>query len=168
MNILLTGRPGIGKSTVIRRIALELGKERAGGFWSSEIRKGGRRVGFSLETTFGKIGTLAHVDLAEGPTMGKYKINLHDIDTIAVSSMTQARESGMIIIIDEIAAMELFSPSFAPEVFRCLDTGRVLGTIQMKSRPILNSIRERNDVTLIEVTFSNREVLHREVLSMMP
>ena len=111
-NILISGRPGIGKSTVIQKIIESLGSERAGGFWSGEIRQAGRRVGFSINTLYGLNGILAHVDFTTGPRVGKYRVNVSDIDNIAVPSMISAREAGKIIIIDEIASMELFSTKF--------------------------------------------------------
>ncbi|MEE8182156.1 MAG: nucleoside-triphosphatase, partial [Candidatus Thorarchaeota archaeon] len=53
-NRLLTGRPGIGKTTLIRAIVEKLGPSKAERFWSKEIREGGRRVGFYIETLSGK------------------------------------------------------------------------------------------------------------------
>jgi nucleoside-triphosphatase len=166
-NLLITGRPGIGKSTVIKRVVLALGTERVGGFWSSEIRSGSKRVGFAIETVNGDKGILAHVNLRKGPRMGKYRINIEDIDSVAIRSMALARSEGKIIIIDEIATMELFSPNFAPEVMRCLDTCSVIGTIQERRKPFLDSIRARADVTLMQVTLSNREHIHLDVLSLL-
>lgn len=166
-NILLTGRPGIGKSTVIKRIVQKLGPMKAGGFWSREIRSSGKRVGFEIESVTGDKGILAHVNLQKGPKMGKYRINIDDIDSVAVQSMELARTDGKTIVIDEIATMELFSPKFAPEVMRCLDTCRVVGTIQERSKPFLNSIRARDDVILMHVTQNNRESIHLDVLSLL-
>ncbi len=166
-NILLTGNPGIGKSTVIKRIVAALGPDKVGGFWSSEIRSGRRREGFAIETVNGEKGILAHISLQRGPRLGKYRINVDDINSVAIKSMVRARSEGKTIIIDEIATMELFSPDFAPEVTRCLDTLKVVGTIQERSRPFLDSIRARSDVSLMQVTLSNREHIHLEVLSLL-
>ena len=62
-NILLTGRPGIGKTTAVKRIIENIGINRLNGFWSSEIREKGKRIGFSINTLDGRIGILAHIDL---------------------------------------------------------------------------------------------------------
>ena len=62
--LLLTGSPGVGKTTVIRRVAAELPGWHARGFTTEEIRVGGRRTGFGLETLDGRAETLAHVDLS--------------------------------------------------------------------------------------------------------
>jgi nucleoside-triphosphatase len=73
MKLLLEGRPGVGKTTAVERIAALL--RDAGvpvsGFVTREIRKGGQRVGFSLVTLDGEQGTLACVDLPGPPRIGK-------------------------------------------------------------------------------------------------
>ena len=81
-NILLTGKPGTGKTSAIRSIVRELDPSSIAGFWSKEIREDGRRVGFAIETISGKLGTLAHVNLKQGPKVSKYRVNIADIDSI--------------------------------------------------------------------------------------
>jgi nucleoside-triphosphatase len=164
-NIVLTGRPGIGKSTVIRKIVHALKRDSVDGFWSAEIRERNRRVGFSINTLSGKIGILAHVDLKRGPRVGKYRVNIGDIESVAIPTLVRAREHGKIIIIDEIASMELYSPQFAPEVRMCLDTGRVIATLQQRRGGFQDEVRARTDVHLIEITLENRDSLVVEVLS---
>ncbi len=78
-----------------------------------------------------------------------------------------ARESGRLIIIDEIAKMELFSERFSDEVLRCLSTGRVVGTIQMRGHPFLDDVRSRNDVDLIELTTMNRDQIPLQVFELV-
>jgi nucleoside-triphosphatase len=127
----------------------------------------GRRVGFGIETLSGKRGLLAHVDLSDGPRVSKYRVNIEGIDSIIVPELAFARESGRIIIIDEIASMELHSRNFKDEVGRCLDARRVLGTIQERRNPFLDMIRSRADVRLFELTMSNRDELPPQVLELL-
>jgi nucleoside-triphosphatase THEP1 len=47
--VLLTGRPGCGKTTLIKRIVKQVARP-AGGFYTEEIRERGRRVGFRMIT----------------------------------------------------------------------------------------------------------------------
>jgi len=164
-NILLTGPPGIGKSTAIRTIAEKLGVGRAGGFWSGEIRSGGERVGFDITTLDGLNGVLAHTNQNEGPGVGRYRVCLRDIDSVAVPSMVRARKEGKVIIVDEIARMELFSESFRKEIIACLDTRRVVGAIQQRADPFLDAVRRRNDVLLVTLNRTNRNQVPEEVLS---
>jgi nucleoside-triphosphatase len=164
-NVVLTGRPGIGKSTVIKKIVNALEPDSVDGFWSAEIRENNRRVGFSINTLSGETGILAHVNLKSGPRVGKYGVNIGDLESLAIPTLVKARELDKIIVIDEIASMELYSSQFAPEVRRCLDTGRVLATLQQRRGSFQDEVRARNDVELIEITLVNRNFLPQEVLS---
>lgn len=166
-NLLVTGRPGVGKTTLIRAIVEKLGPSKAEGFWSKEIREGGRRVGFSIETLSGKTGVLAHCELGSGPRLGRYFVNIKDIDEIAVPALVSARESNKLIIIDEIAKMELFSREFALEVQRCLNSRRVIATIQQRRGKFLDEVRARQDVKLLELTVSNRNEMPRMIIALL-
>ncbi|MFW9794438.1 MAG: NTPase [Candidatus Thorarchaeota archaeon] len=166
-NILLTGRPGIGKTTAIRRIMEKLETRVAMGFLSYESREKGKRVGFAIETLSGKKGTLAHVNFKTGYRVGKYQVSVEDIDAVIIPELETARESENLIIIDEIAKMELYSQLFAPEVRKCLDTGRVIGTIQDRRGPFLDEVRQRNDVRILELTQHNRDDIPFQVLAFL-
>lgn len=67
--VFLTGEPGCGKTTAIKRTCeiLQM-KMKIGGVVSGEIREGGVRVGFSLEDIMThEKGILAHINQGEGP-----------------------------------------------------------------------------------------------------
>ncbi len=166
-NILLTGKPGSGKTTAIKRIIEGLGPSRVNGFWSSEIRKHGKRVGFRIETLSGESGILAHIDFETTYRVGKYGVNIHDIVTIIVPELESARRAGKLIIIDEIAKMEIYSRLFIQEVRNCLDTRCVIGTLQDKRHPFLDEVRARSDVVLIELTVLNRDKIPVQVLNLL-
>ncbi len=164
MNVLLTGRPGVGKSSVIQKVINALGRDTVAGFWTMERRIGGIRAGFSIQTTDGVTGILADVNLHDGPRVGKYTVNVASLNQIAIPSLQKARESGKVIIVDEIASMELKSPRFASEIRLCLDTGRVLGTIQLRRGAFQDEVRTRSDVRIIEVTTENRDSLTSQIM----
>jgi nucleoside-triphosphatase THEP1 len=70
---LLAGRPGVGKTTIVREIVTRLGP-RAGGFYTAEIREGGRRTGFRLIALDGQVGTPASVNGAGQHRVSKYVV----------------------------------------------------------------------------------------------
>lgn len=159
-HLLLTGRPGCGKTTVVRK-ALE-GRAGAGGFFTEEIRSGGRRTGFSINTLDGRKGLLAGAGFKSPVHVGRYGVNLKDIDEVAVSSIQRAISDPRtrVVVIDEIASMEMASTAFRDAVIAALDGPKsILGTIQMRKDPFLDDIRARPDVGLIEVTRENRNEL---------
>ncbi len=134
--VLLTGRPGCGKTTLIKRVVNELALS-AGGFYTEEIRQGGQRVGFKIITLDGEETVLAHVDFNTKQRVGKYGIDLRALEP-----------------------MEIRSRIFCDIVTEALDSGKpILGTITARSFPFTNRIKKRHDVTLIAVRPNNREQL---------
>ncbi|MFC1562896.1 NTPase [candidate division KSB1 bacterium] len=169
INILLTGKPGIGKTTVIKRV-IEKYKNSIGGFFSEEIREKGIRSGFRIKNINGEEGLLSHVGINSRFRIGKYSVNVDDIDRIGVNSIDCAlnNDNVNIIIIDEIAKMELFSKNFKNAVLRALDSKKiVIAVIQDKDIKFLNRIKERNDVKLICIDYSNRNKVAEDIFKII-
>ncbi|MBU7044042.1 MAG: AAA family ATPase [Theionarchaea archaeon] len=158
MNILITGAPGVGKTTLIQ--TLISGCTTATGFYTREIREQNKRVGFAIETLCGKKGILAHIDIQSPYMVSRYGVNLSHIDTICVPSMDL---SGYPIVIDEIGKMELFSSRFRTQVLRALDTHKVLATIMEHPHTFTDTVKSRTDTTIFRVTRQNRETVCDEL-----
>jgi nucleoside-triphosphatase len=162
-NVLLTGRPGVGKSTVIQR-AIDISDADAGGFFTQQLQRDGRRVGFGITTLDGERGTLAHLDIEGQPRVSKYGVNVEDIREVAVAAISRALEQSNVIVCDEIARMEMKCPDFEPAVRAALESSKcLLGTIQDRSDPFLDEVRSRPDVTIVEVTRDNRDALPEQI-----
>jgi nucleoside-triphosphatase len=159
------GRPGVGKTSVLLRAIDILKAERfeIGGMVSREVRERGTRVGFEIiDLGSEKRGWLAHVDQRTGPQMGKYRVNLRDLNTVGVSSILDAMGAADIIAVDEIGPMELFSSDFKEAVTRVLDSNKIMmGTFHYRTHdPLIDTIKKREDVQIFEVTRENRKRLH--------
>ena len=155
--ILLTGRPGSGKTTTIHTI-VELLSTEAGGFYTEEIREKGRRMGFRLVTLDGQSAVMAHVDLRGPHRIGKYGVDLAVIDDLAVESIQKAKLEGSLIVIDEIGPRELLSPMFKKEVLEVIKGDHdVLGTVAKKKSDFINEARKLPNVTIIEIFPGNRD-----------
>jgi nucleoside-triphosphatase len=158
-NLFMTGRPGVGKTTLIERV-LELLDVTAGGFCTREIREDDARVGFEIADLSGRTGVLAHIDLESGFRAGRYGVNRSDLERIGVPAIRDAVERADLIVMDEIGRMELCSPAFQHEVERALDSGTpVLGTLQDRTSPFLDRVRGRPDVTIVRITEDNRDAM---------
>jgi nucleoside-triphosphatase len=159
--ILLTGRPGCGKTTLIKRVVDELAVP-AGGFYTEEIRQRGGRVGFKIVTLEGEEAVLAHVDFNTTQRVGKYGLDLRGLESIGTEAICAAVRARRLVVIDEIGPMEIRSSVFCDVVNDALDSpdvSGILGTITARSFPFTNAIKKRHDVTLIEVRPNNREQL---------
>ena len=73
--ILLTGRPRVGKTTIIKDVVRKL-PGRAGGFYTEEMRERGRRQGFKIVTLDGREGILAHVGIKSRMRVSKYGVTV--------------------------------------------------------------------------------------------
>ena len=157
-NILVTGLPRCGKSTIIESVIRSIEKPMIG-FFTREIKERGKRVGFSIITVDGEKGVLAHQDIRSRPRVGQYGVNLDDIDHIAVPAMMPAKPDE-IVVIDEIGKMECLSPLFRQTLIKILDSQhRVIGSIAQKGDRFIQKIKERDDVVLIHVSEKNRNTL---------
>jgi nucleoside-triphosphatase len=108
MKIFITGLPRCGKTTLIKELIKEC-KVSFSGFLSEEIRNDDR-IGFKIEDVrTSEEGILANMDFKDGPKIGKYFVNIKDIERIAIPSLE--REANFYFI-DEIGAMELKSKKF--------------------------------------------------------
>ncbi|KPJ85335.1 MAG: hypothetical protein AMS17_14550 [Spirochaetes bacterium DG_61] len=157
-NLLFTGAPGCGKSTLIEKIIKELDRP-ASGFFTREIREGGRRVGFSITTLDGRNGILAREGLHSPYRVGRYGVCIEDIERIAVPSMDTERE-GEIVVVDEIGKMECMSELFRDTLIAILDSDHpVIGSVALRGNPFIEGIKQRDDVLVVKVTEENREEL---------
>ena len=119
--ILLTGRPGCGKTTLIKRVAKNLA-QRAAGFYTEEIRDRSVRVGFKIVTLDGDEAVLAHVDFKTSERLGKYGLDLSALEAIGVKAIRDA--------VNEALDSEM----------------PLLATIYARSLPFTDAIKSRPDV----------------------
>ena len=166
--VFLTGDPGYGKTTAIRMISEILAGKgiRAGGMISGEIRESGIRMGFRLEDLMThEHGVLAHVNQKDGPRVGRYRVNLPDIQRVGVAAIRRAIEDAFVIIVDELGPMELHSMPFILAVEMALASPRhFVGTIHKRaSHFLVTAIKSNPAYEIIEVTPQNREEMPTKI-----
>lgn len=174
-HILLTGQPGVGKTTLVKKVCDKLEDENweCQGFYTEEKREDGQRIGFDVVTMDGNRGPLARIVDRDNPVagrsymVGRYNVRLQSFEQIALPSLAiKPSECTRVIVIDEIGKMELFSRSFTQCVKDLINHPKttVFATIPIKANPFVEDIRNRNDVQVYTVTKENRNQLLSEVV----
>jgi nucleoside-triphosphatase len=158
-NLLLTGRPGVGKTTVIRKVAERVKGRGVAGFVTEEVRdRSGNRKGFRAVTLEGEKTTIADVGLSGSPRVSKYGVDVEAIDRLAED--LAPRKDVEMWLIDEIGKMECLSERFVDAMERLLDSETpVVATIGKKGPGLIATAKKRDDAEMWEVIESNRDEL---------
>lgn len=164
MNILLTGPPRCGKTTLVESVVAGVRNDlRLAGFVTREVRERGDRTGFDIITMDGRRAPLARKDRDTGPRVGAYRVDVASLDSVAVPSMSDPAADAFVV--DEIGMMELASRAFRERVEDLLEDDRPLvATIRWRPQPFCNAVKARDDVELIEVDHGNRDALVDELV----
>lgn len=162
-NILITGVPGVGKTTLIGRLAETLKDMNPVGFYTEEIREKGVRKGFKLVSLGGAESILSHVDIDSSKRVGKYGVDVIRFESFLDNIDFFNSDAGLIVI-DEIGKMECKSREFLRLIDEVLDSRKsVLATIARKGDGLIDDIKKRSDVHLVEITVKNRDTVHVEL-----
>ncbi len=173
IKIGITGLPNAGKTYALQSIIGMLQQDeelKIGGMIDEPIVEGRHRVGFSVrDLVSGKTETFAHVDYESKIMVGKIGVDLTKFESVAIDAIKSACELCDIIVIDEVGKMEVESQAFVDTVRDALDVDKpMIITLHKKSRnPLLQEIRRRDDVRILEVTPTNRNLLPYKVVRLM-
>lgn len=163
-NILITGPPGVGKTTVIKNLSTRLAPFRPVGFYTEEIREEGVRKGFELLSLDGTKGLLSHIDIKSPHRVGKYKVDVRGFEVFLKTIPFLSPETHLIIL-DEIGKMECLSDLFKKILKDILDSEKkVIATIALKGSGLIEEVKKREDAVLFEISLRNRDHLFSEIL----
>jgi len=96
--------------------------------------------------------------------VGSYKVLVDEFERVALPPVERALREGILLVIDEIAKMELQSPRFKELVLEALESANdVLATVQMKRLAFLERVRSHPRVELVELNRENRDTLPGEL-----
>lgn len=166
--ILLTGLPGCGKTTAIKKIITGLGSTSTAGFYTEEIREGKTRKGFRWERLDGAGGILSHVDIQSRFKVGKYGVDVAGFEKSVVPVLDVEQTGIELFVIDEIGKMECFSTKFADAVRGLFTSDKsILATVARKGSGLISKVKNYPDVQLINLTHENRDKTIDEILELL-
>jgi nucleoside-triphosphatase len=159
-HILITGLPGVGKTTLIRKLVERLTEYRPAGFYTEEIRnERGTREGFRLVTLCGRQLVLSHVRHPGPHRVSRYGVDVAGFERL-LEELDLRHSPSSLIIIDEIGKMECFSRKFCSLVETLLDSETsVIATVAEKGGGLVAQVKQRRDLRLMKVSPTNRDEL---------
>jgi nucleoside-triphosphatase len=153
---LITGEPGIGKTTLIRQVVSTM-RLRAAGFYTEDLRGSGVREGFRLVTLDGETALLAAAAHQGAVQVSKYGVDLHELERVGVAALRGAMERGHVMVADEIGRMQLYSREFRQLILQAVRGGHpLLGTIVSGRNPYADRIKAHRNVEVLTLTADNR------------
>lgn len=159
-HILITGLPGVGKTTLIRELAKRLAEYNPAGFYTEEIRDAqGAREGFQLVTHCGRQLVLSHIHHPGPYRVSRYGVDVPGFEQL-LAELDLRRTQSRLIVIDEIGKMECLSRRFRDDMTALLNQPKMLiATIALKGEGFIRQVKDRPDCRLVMVTRENRDRL---------
>ncbi|XP_017771641.1 PREDICTED: nucleoside-triphosphatase THEP1 [Nicrophorus vespilloides] len=165
-HVLITGLPGVGKTTIVKKLCKEL-QTPISGFYTEEVRDSKNvRIGFDVvsvdESTRGVLARISDPNKNSKYTIGKYQVYLTEFEDCALLQL----QGPDLLVIDEIGKMEMFSSKFKHEIELCFKQDRiVIATVPLKCNiTLVEQLKKREDCQLFTVDKQNRNHIFQEIL----
>jgi nucleoside-triphosphatase len=164
--LLLTGPPQCGKTTVVQKVVAHFPGQ-AAGFYTREVRRHGRRLGFEIITLNGESALLSHVDFPGPYRVGKYGVNLENFHRVALPAL-EYRPGIDLIVVDEVGKMECLSARFVAALESLWrQPVPLLVTVAEKGGGFIAALKAKPDKILITVSPANRDELPAQILKLL-
>ncbi|MDD4308263.1 MAG: NTPase [Thermoplasmata archaeon] len=168
----ITGLPNSGKTQLLLKVIemLEAEDKVVGGMITEAIIFRNKKVGFYVvDWLTKKKRKFAHENIESTVHVEEYGVDMRALDAVGVKAIKKAIKEADVIVIDEVGKMEVESPGFVEAVNEAMDCDKpLILTLHKKSRnPLLQDIRRRDDLRILEVTPVNRNLLPYKIMNLM-
>lgn len=168
MHALIVGSPGVGKSTLINRVLLELGRPLFGFETRKEPALADPAKGDPIYIYAAGVERQQTADNLVGYAKNRHADPIDGVFERHASSLLLPAPRNAVIKMDEIGFLEAKSPQFCGAILRLLDGDiPVIAAVKEKSIPFLEQVRSHPKAKCFYITPENREDLYQEVLLFM-
>ena len=166
--VLVTGAPGIGKTTLVQNIAERIKGVSATGFVTVEQRDKKGRSGFVLKTLDGKeveFAVSGKVKGKKGKRVGKYTVDVDAFEEAALEAIAFHPEFNFYVI-DELGPMEALSRMFCETAKMLLKSDKVavLATVAKGGHGFVREIKRLPGIEMIELTGNDHDKVEDDLL----
>lgn len=168
----ITGLPGSGRTELLLTIVDMLTAEhvKVGGVITEAIIEEEKVTGFKMVDFITKEeAVIASTGLNSKARFDEFGIDLDTLGLFSVNAIKRAVYQSDLVIIDEIGRIQLKSEYFNKAVLNAIKSSKpILMTIYRKSRSsLLQDIRRRDDIRMLEVTPVNRGILPFKIFKVL-
>jgi nucleoside-triphosphatase len=172
MKIILQGRPGIGKSTILKKVYSLLESKNPKGCIVEEERENGDRVGFRIKyLPEGSLTKLASInEKLSDAYLSKYSINIDAIENEMIPYMLSMKSESPhgVFIFDEIGRMQQKSEKFVQAVDHIMSISKpVIATIVYDDEIWARKYKSNTENFVITVTELNRDCIASLIKTML-
>ena len=163
-NVFITGIPGVGKTTLLKKLVHDLNMLVINGFHKEKIVEEDSTRGYRVISFDNKEQILAHLFI-EGPNkIDGFGVNIEGFEKFILPQIENI-DMVDLFIFDEIGKMECLSQKFCSGFEKILDAPiPVIATYSHHSAFKLNTLKKRKDTTFLQMTSKNRDDIWKQVL----
>jgi nucleoside-triphosphatase THEP1 len=163
-NVFITGIPGVGKTTLVKKLAHDLSMLVIKGFYKEKIIEDDSIRGFRVVSFDYQEQILAHLFI-EGPNkIDGFGVNIEGFEKFILPQI-QNIDIVDLFIFDEIGKMECMSDSFCSGFEKIIESNTpVIATYSHHSAFKFNVLKKRKDTTFLQMTSKNRDNIWKQIL----
>lgn len=167
-NLLFTSEKGSSLSEELLQELIEHIDCTIGGYLVKEVKDKSNENIIALDLTSLYDGEEGNIFLVTDDFAGVSKLDPSILEVKGVEILRKSFASRELIIMDEIGYFEPKAPQFARDVFRILDSNKVvLGVLEAKKCNYINSVIAREDVIILKVTSDNLQQVKEQALQLL-